>query len=165
MDPGVGPGGRHLSNGKEKRAFDDLYNQGILFVAAAGNDGTTDYSYPASYDAVISVAAVDSTGTVADFSQKNDQVELAAPGAALIYNNEPGNFYGTLGDGNSSNIIALSLSQEDGQYLVANKLGFTADVTSSLTKPASGYEAWSGAVVLCERGTAWRPWCGALTPA
>ncbi len=214
--------GGSLRNGKEERAFNDLYNQGVLFVAAAGNDGTTDYSYPASYDAVISVAAVDSTGTVASFSQQNDQVELAAPGvsvlstvpwleinqvtvdgvtydanhiqysargtvsgplvdgglcdtvgnwtgavvlcergtitfyekvvnvesgggvAALIYNNEPGNFYGTLGDGNTSNIIALSLSQEDGQFLVANKLGFTADVTSSITKPASGYEAWSG---------------------
>ena len=206
----------------EERAFQNLYNEGILFVAAAGNDGTSDYSYPASYDSVISVAAVDSSETVADFSQKNDQVELAAPGvdvlstipwvdvnevtvdgvtysghhiensargtasgplvdgglcdtvgdwsgavvlcergnitfyekvsnvesgggvAALIYNNEPGNFYGTLGDGNSSSIIALSLSQEDGQYLVTNKLGFTADVVSNLTKPASGYEAWSG---------------------
>ena len=214
--------GGSRANTKEERAFNDLYNQGILFVAAAGNDGNTAYSYPASYDAVISVAALDSTGTVADFSQKNDQVELAAPGvdvlstvpwidlntvtvdgvtyeahhieysargtasgplvdgglcdsvgnwtdavvlcergditfydkvknvqqgggvAALIYNNEPGNFYGTLGDGNTADIIALSLSQEDGQYLVDNKLGFTAEVSSSLTKPASGYEAWNG---------------------
>ncbi len=214
--------GGSQSTGKESQAFADLYNQGVLFVAAAGNDGTTAYSYPASYDSVISVAAVDSTGTVAEFSQQNDQVELAAPGvdvlstipwveentvtvdgvtyeanhieyaargsasgplvdgglcdstgdwegavvlcergditfyekvmnvqnsggvAALIYNNEPGNFYGTLGDGNTADIIALSLTQEDGQYLVANKLGETADVYSSITKPASGYEAWSG---------------------
>ncbi len=63
--------------------------------------------------------------------------------AAIIFNNEPGNFLGTLGDGTST-IVGLSISQEDGQYLVANKLGVTANVTSTLLKPASGYEAWDG---------------------
>jgi serine protease len=42
-----------------------------------------------------------------------------------------------------STIPAISLSQEDGQYLVANKLG-KSTVTSTLIKPASGYEAWDG---------------------
>lgn len=64
--------------------------------------------------------------------------------AAIIYNNEPGNFLGTLGDGASSSIVAVSLSQEDGQYLAANKLGAMASVDSSYTWPASGYEAWDG---------------------
>jgi subtilisin family serine protease len=64
--------------------------------------------------------------------------------AAVIYNNAPGNFLGTLGDGNSSEIPAVSLSQEDGQFLVSKKLGLSATVVSDLQKPASGYEAWSG---------------------
>ncbi|MBW6466857.1 MAG: S8 family serine peptidase, partial [Brevefilum sp.] len=205
----------------EEKAFNALYSGGILHVASAGNDGNTRLSYPASYSSVISVAAVDSDLVVADFSQKNSAVELAAPGvsvlstvpfidessvtiggvsfdafhienaargsasgalvngglcdstgswsgkvvlcqrgvisfydkvinvqngggtAALVYNNEPGNFYGTLGDG-SSTIVALSLSQEDGGSLVANKLGETANVTSTFTSPGSGYEAWDG---------------------
>lgn len=213
-------GGR--ANVRERRAFDNLYNQGILHVAAAGNDGNTAYNYPASYDSVISVAAIDQSFTIADFSQQNNQVELAAPGvdvlstvpfievstvtvdgviydaahieyaaygtasgvlvdgglctttgpwsgkvvlcqrgdvsfydkvknvqdsgglAALVYNNEPGGFLGTLGDGYSSTIVGLSLSQEDGQYLVANKVGAKATVSSASTKPASGYEAWGG---------------------
>jgi len=67
----------------EDRAFRDAYNAGILPVAAAGNDGNTRNSYPASYNSVISVAAVDSAGIVADFSQQNSQVELAAPGVAV----------------------------------------------------------------------------------
>jgi len=67
----------------EERAFAQAYNRGVLSVAAAGNDGNTRKSYPASYDSVISVAAVDSAGEVADFSQKNDQVELAGPGVAV----------------------------------------------------------------------------------
>lgn len=210
-------------NNRERRNFDMLYSQGVLSVAAAGNDGNTAYSYPASYDAVISVAALDEANVIADFSQQNDQVELAAPGvavlstipyidtsevivnsipyaanhieysfrgsvngnlvdgglctatdsswvdkvvlcergditfydkvmnvensdgvAAVIYNNEPGNFYGTLGDGNSSQIIGLSLSQEDGQNLVAYQLGISATLNSTYDWPASGYEAWNG---------------------
>jgi subtilisin family serine protease len=206
----------------EQRQFDGLYRDGYLSVAAAGNEGNTKLSYPASYDSVISVAATDINNVVADFSQKNSQVELAAPGvdvlstvpwianssltvdtltyqanhienakygsasgglvdgglctsagswsgnvvlcergdvsfydkvrnvqisggaAAVIYNNEPGNLYATLGDGNSSTIPAISLSQADGQYLVGNKLGLTGAVASTISKPASGYEAWNG---------------------
>jgi subtilisin family serine protease len=67
----------------EERAFTSAYNQGVLSVAAAGNDGNTRNSYPASYNSVISVAAVDSAGVVADFSQQNSQVELSGPGVAV----------------------------------------------------------------------------------
>lgn len=67
----------------EERAFTSAYNQGVLSVAAAGNDGNTRNSYPASYNSVVSVAAVDSAFTVADFSQQNSQVELSGPGVAV----------------------------------------------------------------------------------
>jgi serine protease len=211
-----------LKSGKEERAFNSLYASGVLSIAAASNDGIEEYHYPASYDSVVSVAALDENYMVADFSQYNDQVELAAPGvdvlstvpfidqtylevnsiqytaysiefaasgqvsgslvdggrclttgewsgavvlcergdisfyekvmnvqnsggtAAVIYNNEPGNFYGTLGDGNSSLIPAVSISQEDGQYLTGYKLGATATINVELIMQASGYEAWSG---------------------
>ena len=64
--------------------------------------------------------------------------------AAAVYNNVPGDFLGTLGSGNSSTIIAISLSQEDGQFLVANKLGLTASVSSNYVAPGSGYEYYDG---------------------
>ncbi|KAI2501321.1 PFAM peptidase S8 and S53 [Fragilaria crotonensis] len=64
----------------EANAFDALSKAGMLSVAAAGNDGDYFYSYPASYSSVVSVAAIDSSKTVAYFSQYNDQVDLAAPG-------------------------------------------------------------------------------------
>jgi subtilisin family serine protease len=64
--------------------------------------------------------------------------------AAVIYNNVAGGFLGTLGEGYSSTIPAISLSQEDGQFLIANKLGKSATVFTSLTIPANGYEAWDG---------------------
>ncbi|MCU0486231.1 MAG: S8 family serine peptidase [Anaerolineales bacterium] len=210
------------SNRTEQNGFNTLYNTyGILSIAAAGNEGTSANNYPASYTSVVSVAAIDSNKVVADFSQYNAQVELAAPGvgvlstvpyidsstvtvdgvtytgghiefsargsasgalvdggrcgttgawagkvvlcergdydfsvkvlnvqnsggvAAVIYNNVPGGFLGTMGE-SSSTIVGISLSQEDGQYLVANKLGSVAAIESTLTKPASGYEAWDG---------------------
>ena len=68
----------------ERSAFDSAYGRGVLSVAAAGNDGNKRHSYPASYDSVVSVAAIDSTKSVADFSQQTDQVELAAPGVAVL---------------------------------------------------------------------------------
>lgn len=207
----------------EQRAFDDAYSAGVLSIAAAGNDGSTSYSYPASYDSVVSVGAVDQNKLVADFSQKNDQVELSAPGvsvlstvpfketvtltangvdyagahitnaprssgvsgalvngglcdssgswggavvmcergaisfydkvanaeaggaaAAVIYNNEPGGFLGTLGDGNTSGIPAISLSQEDGQSVLADALGTSGTVIDLLESPASGYSYYNG---------------------
>lgn len=57
---------------------------GVLSIAAAGNDGNTACSYPASYPSVVSVAAVDATGKRASFSQVNSQVELAAPGVGVL---------------------------------------------------------------------------------
>ena len=67
----------------EEEAFEEARSQNILSIAAAGNDGSGQASYPASYDVVVSVAAVDENLEVASFSQKNDQVELAAPGVSV----------------------------------------------------------------------------------
>jgi len=68
----------------EDNAFKQFYASGVLSIAAAGNNGTTQNSYPASYASVVSVAAIDQTKVVADFSQKNGQVELAAPGVGVL---------------------------------------------------------------------------------
>ncbi len=82
----LGGGG---SSQTEANAMQNLYNQGVLLVAAAGNDGsayssTDPMSYPASYNAVMSVAAVDSSKNLASFSQKNSQVEIAGPGVDVL---------------------------------------------------------------------------------
>jgi subtilisin family serine protease len=68
----------------EESAFNSAYNAGVLSVAAAGNDGNNRKSYPASYASVISVAAIDQNKQVASFSQYNAQVEVAAPGVAVL---------------------------------------------------------------------------------
>ncbi|MFN2167820.1 MAG: S8 family serine peptidase, partial [Anaerolineae bacterium] len=80
------------SSAAEQAAFDDAYAAGVLLVAAAGNGGSPTLSYPASYDAVMSVAAVDSAGSKASFSQFNHQVEIAGPGVGVL-STLPGNDY------------------------------------------------------------------------
>ncbi|RUO59366.1 S8 family serine peptidase [Pseudidiomarina marina] len=76
--------GGSRANRTEERAFAQLNAAGILSIAAAGNDGNTRHSYPASYDSVVSVAAVDANEQHASFSQQTDQVELAGPGVSVL---------------------------------------------------------------------------------
>ncbi|WP_299496820.1 S8 family serine peptidase [uncultured Shewanella sp.] len=68
----------------EKNALAAHQNNGVLLIAAAGNDGDSTHSYPASYDAVMSVASVDSNKDHSDFSQYTDQVEISGPGTAVL---------------------------------------------------------------------------------
>lgn len=64
--------------------------QGMLFVAAAGNDGTNSDglpTYPASYpaDNIVSVAAIDRRGDLAWFSNFGlNSVDIAAPGVDIL---------------------------------------------------------------------------------
>ena len=53
---------------------------GLIIIAAAGNDGDSTLSYPASYEGVVSVAATDLSDQRAYYSQFNAFVDIAAPG-------------------------------------------------------------------------------------
>ena len=67
----------------EEQSFAGFAAGGTLLVAAGGNDGTPEPSYPAAYDSVIAVAAVASDSSRAGFSQFYPEVELAAPGVSV----------------------------------------------------------------------------------
>jgi subtilisin family serine protease len=68
----------------EQRAFDSLQTKGVLSIAAAGNDGNRTVSYPAGYDSVMSIGALDENKQWASFSQYNNKVELSAPGVSVL---------------------------------------------------------------------------------
>jgi len=71
--------------------FQQFYeNENVLFVSAAGNDGSTEHNFPASYHHVMSVGAVDQHMNTPKFSQHNKQVEISAPGVQIYstYNNK-----------------------------------------------------------------------------
>ncbi|MEP1471175.1 MAG: S8 family serine peptidase [Halieaceae bacterium] len=60
--------------------YRELYEAGVIVVAAAGNEATTRASYPASYDNVISVSAVDAQGRLTSYSNRGSRIDVAAPG-------------------------------------------------------------------------------------
>ena len=124
----------------ERNAFDSLNAQGILSIAAAGNGGNSQMSYPASYSSVLSVAAVDAANVKADFSQYNAEVDISAPGVGVLstYPFRDGNVaVGT------ANYMATALT--DSPQLVRS-----GAMVNGGRCTAAG--SWAGKVVLCERG-------------
>jgi subtilisin family serine protease len=63
-----------------------LYADGldVLQVAAAGNQGDTNQFWPAAYAEFTSVAATNSSDTLAWFSSHGDWIDMAAPGESIF---------------------------------------------------------------------------------
>lgn len=136
--------GGGLKSTFEEQKFNALYDAGFLSVAAAGNGGNTRHHYPASYSSVISVAALDSNKNHASFSQRTNQVELAAPGVGVL-STVP--WVGATVSGNNTTYRGSGI-EGAATTTAAGRSG--ALVNGGLCTSAS---AWNGAVVLCERGT------------
>lgn len=65
-----------------KEAIQKVNQAGITQVAAAGNTGGS-VIYPAAYPEVIAVSATDKTDTIASWSSRGPEVDLAAPGVGI----------------------------------------------------------------------------------
>ena len=65
-------------------AVQDAWTAGLLIVAGAGNNGTTDAFYPAAFDNVVSVAAFDEDHKRPSFSNYGSWVDISAPGNVII---------------------------------------------------------------------------------
>ena len=74
-----GPGSQTLAAAVERAS-----ENGSLLVAASGNSGNSQLSYPAGYPQVVSVAATDDDDQRASFSTFNASVEVAAPGVDIL---------------------------------------------------------------------------------
>ncbi len=65
-------------------AFDSTRAAGVIHFAAAGNDGSATIGYPANLASQNAVAAVNSTGAKASFSQYGAGLFISAPGEAIL---------------------------------------------------------------------------------
>ena len=130
----------------EEMAFNNAYKRGMLHVAAAGNAGTGATSYPAGYPSVISVAAVDANENAATFSQRNSDVELSAPGVAVL-STTPWLDDNTLTFADASTVSGTHIEGSARTVAGTSVSGIVAD-GGFCDSPG----AWPGMIVACRRG-------------
>jgi subtilisin family serine protease len=80
------------SDGAVAAAIEHARASGVVVVAAAGNTGTSDVTYPAAYPGVVSVAGTDAADARYSWSNYGSWVRLAAPGCNQT--TAPGGTYG-----------------------------------------------------------------------
>ncbi|MGI8382294.1 S8 family peptidase [Priestia megaterium] len=67
-----------------ENAINHAWNQGVVIVAAAGNEASNTLTYPAAYQNVIAVASTDINDQKSDFSNYGTWVEVSAPGSTIL---------------------------------------------------------------------------------
>ena len=99
--------GTTVNNPFLKAAVSYAYENGVIMVASSGNldsgktsTGNDAYYYPAAYDEVIGVGAVDASKGIASFSVQNQSVWVTAPGDGVTGLSRTGTRYKT-GSGTS----------------------------------------------------------------
>jgi thermitase len=85
--------GGPTSSSTVQAAIDYAWSKGVVVVAAAGNDGTKTWHYPAAYDNVIAVGATDNKDAKASFSNYGSSwVDVAAPGVDILSSTRDGGY-------------------------------------------------------------------------
>ena len=116
--------GGAFPNPSQQKAIQQAIAAGIVVVAATGNDGTGNVSYPAAFPGVIAVGAIGDDMKKTSFSQFGPQVSVVAPGAN-VYSSVP------TGTGRAAKTVV-----NNGQVSVdvaSNALAGSSDVMNSLT--------------------------------
>lgn len=150
-------GGGGFSQGLQD-AINRSAQQNILFVAAAGNGGTNNdatASYPANYstlaaagyEAVISVAAIDSAGSLASFSQYGaTTVDIGAPGVG-IYSTLPSSTGSTYGSYSGTSMATPHVTGAVALFAAANPTATAAQIRTAILASATPTASLAGKTV------------------
>ena len=66
------------------RFYADMKARGVMIIAASGNDAASNVSFPAAYEGVLSVGAVNRSNAHAVFSNVGDGLDVAGPGVDVL---------------------------------------------------------------------------------
>ncbi|RHW37243.1 hypothetical protein D1B31_15865 [Neobacillus notoginsengisoli] len=146
--------------GNSPALYDAIKNTNGLFIVAAGNDGNNnDGAYrtvPASFDLpnIISVAAMDNSGYLTDFSNYGIKtIDVAAPGLAIL-STVPRNRYAHF-DGTS--MAAPHVAGTAALVLSANPKYSVSQIKNTILKsgiPVPGLDKWVGTGRMISAGRA-----------
>lgn len=75
-----------------KDACQEAADNGIVLVSAAGNDFGASVNYPAVYDTVIGVSAINKDDNLASYSNYGPEVDLTAPGNDIYSTDNTGGY-------------------------------------------------------------------------
>jgi subtilisin family serine protease len=137
----------------EQEVIDYAYNNGVVVVAAAGNDNNDELSYPAAYSHVISVASLDISDARSSFSTYGNTVDISAPGRGILSTTPFGSYASFSGTSMATPLVSsclayiwscfptLTISQ------LENVLKSTADDISAVN-PSFGGQLGAGRVNL-----------------
>lgn len=82
------------------------WNAGVILIAAAGNDNSSQQFYPAAYNNVVSVAATSNGDVKSSFSQYGSWIDVSAPGSQILSTNEGTSYQFSQGTSMASPMVA-----------------------------------------------------------
>lgn len=99
-------------NGLVERAVARAQARGLTLVAAAGNDGPASPPlYPAAYDGVVGVSAVNGRGRILPETARGPQVDFVAPGADMAAAGQAGSWTRVRGSSFAAPLVAGLLAR------------------------------------------------------
>ena len=114
-------------------AVNYAWSQGVVVVAAAGNDATNGVDWPANCSYALAVAASDATDARATFSNYGTAIPLTAPGVNILSTSNTGDYVSFSGTSMAtphvSGVVALvaTTSFASSAQAIINRIESTAD--------------------------------------
>ncbi len=106
----------------EREIYAEARAQGVIIVAAAGNEGSDTKMYPAAYDNVVSVSAVNIDKAIASYSSYGETIDVSAPGGSSTDIN---------GDGYTDGILS-TMGDDSGDSI---EMGYAFSIGTSMAAP------------------------------
>ncbi len=147
VDHGAAIANNSWGGGPPEQVLEDAVDyadaHGMLFVAAAGNDGANNDAspfYPASYDSdgLVAVAATDANDNLASFSNYGAKsVDLAAPGAGILSTTRGGGYQSFSGTSMATPHVVGAAALVKAHFPAATAYGMKALLFSSVDPKSS----------------------------
>jgi thermitase len=136
--------GSTSDNSMVRSAVEQAAQAGILVVAAAGNNGSSSPTFPASYESVLAVGATTPTDARASFSNFGSWLDIAAPGLNIL-STVPGNGYQSY---NGTSMACPHVAAAAGLLWSHHPTATAAQVRQALTTTGAPVTGFSGSPTL-----------------